>query len=44
MILLFYTVICTTVLLEKEVIGAIYEICQMLSNQNGASGISISHA
>ena len=31
--------ICATVLLDKEEIGAIYEICKMPSNQNGTSGI-----
>ena len=36
--------ICTTVLLDKEEIGAIYEICKMPSNQNGTCGIKISHA
>ena len=36
--------ICTTVLLDKEEIGAIYEICKMPSNQNGTCGMKISHA
>ena len=36
--------ICTTVLLDKEEIGATYEICKMPSHQNGTSGIKISHA